>query len=408
MPHRPGRVALAVALVACSAALLDATEKPKQRLTLEMLDRSLELGRRYLLSSQRDAGHFVYEYDFIAGSARPTDSPVRQAGALWGLVLVHLANPSPRTQAAATRGLAFFREYSRKGSDGRGWPAYPERTKGKTNTVALLVLALVDFLRDETLDDEVRRRCERQLNRYMNFLMSLRRHDGLFAGSYDAKTGEAIGTPSPYADGEALLAMARVARYTERRRLRTPLLESARRMHGRYVKAALQRDPDSDMTKGFYQWASLAFFEINDAGWDTGDRLAKHTVEMAHWMIDTHRTLKRTRNTGYAYEGLTVACELARRLGDEEARAKFERVIHQGLYKLISWQVGGPHPTAFLQAHPTGDPKAIGGVMNGAADPILRIDVTQHQMHAVILARWFLFGVERPQERGKPPAEPDR
>ena len=39
----------------------------------------------------------------------------------------------------------------------------------------------------------------------------------------------------------------------------------------------------------------------------------------------------------------------------------------------------------------TDDPKAIGGVMNSKSYPKLRIDVTQHQMHAVILARRFIY-----------------
>jgi hypothetical protein len=62
--------------------------------------------------------------------------------------------------------------------------------------------------------------------------------------------------------------------------------------------------------------------------------------------------------------------------------------IDTGLYKLTGWQVGGPlqHRNRYLSQHPTRDPLAVGGIMNHHQQSLLRIDLTQHQMHAVILA----------------------
>jgi hypothetical protein len=75
-------------------------------------------------------------------------------------------------------------------------------------------------------------------------------------------------------------------------------------------------------------------------------------------------------------------------------------IIDRSFYKLTSWQIGGPLVEAnpFLVENKTDDPVALGGIMNSAkAYPDkppekgdtrheLRIDVTQHQMHAVTLA----------------------
>ena len=36
--------------------------------------------------------------------------------------------------------------------------------------------------------------------------------------------------------------------------------------------------------------------------------------------------------------------------------------------------------------HPTTETIAVGGVMNAKNEPALRIDTTQHQMHAVVMA----------------------
>jgi hypothetical protein len=58
--------------------------------------------------------------------------------------------------------------------------------------------------------------------------------------------------------------------------------------------------------------------------------------------------------------------------------------------------VGGPlaAENPYLAAHPTDDPLAVGGVMNAASEPPLRIDVAQHQMHAVILALQHVYAAE--------------
>ncbi len=111
-------------------------------------------------------------------------------------------------------------------------------------------------------------------------------------------------------------------------------------------------------------------------------------------MINTHHTLKRKRNTGYAYEGLIHAWVIARKNKDNKAMAQIQRTINIGLYKLTTWQVASPVENKFIKKHTKDDPLAIGGVMNGAKDPVLRIDVTQHQMHAVILARKYVYANE--------------
>ena len=64
------------------------------------------------------------------------------------------------------------------------------------------------------------------------------------------------------------------------------------------------------------------------------------------------------------------------------------RAIDLGLPKLTSWQVGGPNANDCIGSPPA-DTLAIGGVQNQRSEPALRIDVTQHKMHAVVLARRY-------------------
>jgi UDP-N-acetylmuramoyl-tripeptide--D-alanyl-D-alanine ligase len=98
------------------------------------------------------------------------------------------------------------------------------------------------------------------------------------------------------------------------------------------------------------------------------------------------QTLKRTRNTAYAYEGIIHAYQLAKLRQDEVHVKKFGAVIESGLTKLTAWQLGHPIANEYIRQARTDDLRGLGGIQNHRREPQLRIDVTQHQMHAVTLA----------------------
>jgi UDP-N-acetylmuramoyl-tripeptide--D-alanyl-D-alanine ligase len=381
-----------LALLSCrlpAASARPAFEEPG-KLSREILGRSLLLGRSFLLRNQKPEGNFFYEYDFVARRDLAEDNQVRQAGALWSLALIHADRRSAETFEAVKRGVGFFNRNSKEIRDGRKYPVYPKSKKGRTGTVALLTLTLIDFLRAEK-DFSDRGKYESDLGKYLKFLLSLRMPNGQFYEAYRLDNGKGEGGASPYFDGESLLALVKAAKYAGRGSLQRIVLESAETMHQKNVVEPLRRDRSSGTTKGFYQWGSMAYYELYTSGWPGVEAYAKRVLGLAHWMAYVQNPLRKKGNTAYAFEGLVSAWEVARLTGQERALRKIGEVIDRGLLKLSSWQVGGDFPNAFLQAHPTNDPRAVGGVMNGEADPVLRIDVTQHQMHAVILARRFIY-----------------
>ena len=150
-------------------------------------------------------------------------------------------------------------------------------------------------------------------------------------------------------------------------------------MYKTNVQAALTADPDSDTTKGFYQWGSMAFYELYTSDWSDKDQ-ADWILEMAVWMVDTHEVLGKTKNTAYAFEGLISAYETARLTGDAELQNKLLMAVDTGLDKLLDWQITN-----------SADPLANGGIKNETEGETLRIDVAQHQMHATILALKFIY-----------------
>ena len=374
-------------------------EKPKsprllrpptsRRLTQSRLTSSVTAGREYLLNQQTAMGTFRYQVNFLTGQAADDDNEIRQAGALWGLALIHQADPSEITGMAIMRGVKRFRAWSRRAEDGGKFINYPHASDGKTGTVALVSLALIELLRcEESVDDQA---LEQQRREYFQFLQSLRLPDGRFSSRYDLTTGISFARPSPYADGETLLAMIKSARYLDHRAMRMVALQSAETMYQKYFVEAQQANPDSPHSKAFYQWGSLSFLELYDSGWPGTEQFAERTIEMGHWMLDTHRVLERKANTAYAFEGLICAWELARRTKDRASQEKFFRAIQQGMLKLMTWQVGNPLQNEFLRKSENFKQECRGGVLGSAKDPWLRIDTTQHQMHAVLLARRYLF-----------------
>ena len=361
----------------------------RRELTKEQLERSLALGARYLLAHQKADGSFDYEYDWRSGSLSAEDNEVRQAGALWGMALIHQTQSVPELAAGIERGLSFFDQHSQL-VQGSRCVAYPGSTSGTMGTVALVALAYTDYLRSASgMPKEQRAGYEQRLDELLAMLLGSVSPSGLWYSQYDVKTCKPFGKPSSYSDGEALLALTKAAKYLGRRQHVDAILRAAAAGRRLNIQRARAQDADSDITKGYYQWSSMAFHEIATSDFPGGQAYGPVVVELADWIIDEHAILTRYRNTGYAFEGITVAYDLAQRAGDAAHAAKFACAIDIGLQRLLSWQVGGPSPNRFTAG--ATDPKALGGVQNGAFDSPLRIDVTQHQMHATQLALQYLY-----------------
>jgi hypothetical protein len=413
-PTTARRPTLAAVAMLCLLAVLlgqaqpDGTPpstQPDKRLTREQLDRSIDLARSYLLASQLKPGNFTYEYHIVDGTTALSDNQVRQAGAMWGLALLHQDNPTPETHDAVLRALAFFNTNSREMPDGRRFTVYPTDMVGQTNTVALTVLTIVDFLRAEPRVSE-RAELEKYLKGYIEFLLKLRKPDGTFSAYYDPEDGfppmKGAGS-SPYSDGEALLALVKAAKYAGYGKLQNSILASAQEMYRDHfeeeAKHVLKQGGSSPLVKGFYQWGAMAFYEIYTSDWKNRHRFGDMALRMSDWMLTHNKIAVPGGNNSYAIEGLAVSWEIARLSGDQAAMDRIAAVIHPALYELTTWQVGGPMPNEFLQKRPTNDPKAVGGVMSKKNDPMLRIDTTQHQAHALMLVRRFLYAEPKNQER---------
>ena len=375
-------------------------------LRLQILDESIELAEEFMVSNQLPAGNFAYEYDWGTKKDNPQDSAVRQGGALWGLSLFYLSNPSERTQKAIEKSIDFILNHTQALSNGRLHIIYPGAKSSETGCVALYSLGLIEYLRAGGPKSDKRKKViEETLHGYLAFLASQQLSNEHFSRGYLlAPHNKRIESSSPYFDGETLLCLIKAAKYLNIKKYREVIEKGIMSCAKTYTYAWL-RDGNPSRTKGFYQWGTMSFYEYSQMNWKDSSLFGDVALFLAYWMIYHHQTLSRTRNTAYAHEGLVHAYLLAQQKKDEKAALAVKEVINRGLHKLMRWQVGGPlrKLNKHLLDGGKDDRRACGGFQNHRKEKGLRIDVTQHQGHAMILARKHLFPAkaqnELPQKR---------
>ena len=360
----------------------------------KVLKEAIKLGEEFMLQNQLAKGNFAYEYNWGTKKDNPDDSAVRQGGALWGMALFYLYEPKEKTRAAIEKCFDFILQNTKPLSHGRLVIDYPGSRQVKTGCVALYALGLIEYLRAGGPKSAERKKLmEKTLDGYLEFLASQQMDNDHFSSGYLlAPKNRKIMASSPYFHGETLLWRLKANTYLNRKKYR-PVIEKGIFACAKTYTFAWQRDGKPNRTKGFYQWGTMSFYEYGLTNWQDAALYRDIALFLAHWMIYHHETLRRTRNTAYAHEGLVHAYLLARQKTDQKAAQAIKEVIHRGLHKLMRWQVGGPlrKLNKYLLDGGMKDKRALGGFQNHRKEKGLRIDVTQHQGHAMLLALKHLF-----------------
>ena len=387
---------------------VDPRKSLELKMDREVLGQAYDAGSAFLVNWQLPEGNFRYMYDWQDGTWVDDDHQVRQAGSLWGIATCYRHKPTAEAKEALDKGLRFWFEHTIPGPDeGTLMMKYPGDNRLDSGTVALVSLAIIEYLKtDAPMDDAWRTELDTKLDGYLGFLVWMQRDNGHISKSYDHKRKKRRESSNGYYDGESLLAMSKAARQLGKTELVPTIERAARAMAETYTVKAWAKSRDSNETKGFFQWGCMSFAEYYQAGWADKELIGDVALSLGFWMIHTHRTLSRRRNHAYAVEGLLAAWRIANMRGDIPAQTDLLFVADRSLYKLSQWQIGGPlaGENKWLRDNNTDDPMAQGGVMNAkkpSGRPVakdvahqLRIDVTQHQMHAVTMSLEHVYGKE--------------
>ncbi|MBR6057556.1 MAG: hypothetical protein IKP58_05230 [Victivallales bacterium] len=365
-------------------------------LSREILIQSLEAARAYYLNQQKTEGNFKYLLDISDGQTADDDNQVRQAGAIWGLACLNRDFFNEPTRRALLLGFDFFIQNIKTLPTGETVIVYPGEKNLNSGTVALFCLALTDFLagQDKYLDQNTKDKYRRILFTHIGFLRTMELDDGSWSRAYELSSGIRKPVPSSYYDGETLLAYCKVARLYNRKDLIRRINFALPRLIHRYTVQTWQPDGDQDLTKGFYQWGSMAFAEYIEAGWEPHAKLAADAaLALAWWQIDENQLESKKANVAYAVEGLASAWKIAKMTGRKEAEDRLKPIIDNIMGKLILCQYKGP----FMQYNPylmslkNVVPEAYGGITAAQNSPLVRIDNVQHQVHATLLMLKYLY-----------------
>lgn len=357
-----------------------------QRITSGDLDVCVDLCRRHLQALQTERGNFRYQYDWEKGEYLDDDNAVRQAGSLWALADLRRLRPDPALDEACARGLAFYDEHSGTNGEGGRFATYPDQEHGYMGSTALLALTLIELLRNPAAAGAAEQdRWRDLLDGYLHYLLDAQLADGRWPSLYDAATGRAHGEPSAFFDGESLLALTRAARHLGIPHLGGAITRGAAGAYRRHVLLALRRDHNSSDTVGYYQWGTMAMYEIIKMDMDESDRYEEIVHYLADWLCRIRRLGDRSHNPAASLEGLLHAYDLAAS-GDFPARAeRYRETIEASLQRMLGLQVGHPRACGLVSRAPPEAP-SLGGCQHWPERPELRIDFAMHQLHAALLA----------------------
>jgi len=379
-----------------ASSCVDANEIP-----VNDLKTGLALGAQFLMHSQTPEGNFRYEYNWKTKQDSHDDNSVRQGGTLWGLVLAHADSPDSTLYLPSIRkALNFFALHSVTLADGRRLIQYPGQPN-KLGTVALVALAHIDLLRqpEKLADTTEKAALEDNLDGYLKTLLQneFNTSEGQpdFRKSYQ-NNGQPKGKGSPYYDGECLLALIKAAKYLGR----TDLWDRIERMADGGWKVNVEpgltdvekhgpKKATKEM-KGYYQWSSMSWYELLEADNERFARFAPRLLHYADWMVGVQESSKGNGNTGYAFEGLIPAYLVAVSQNDDIRANRIACALRKSIHRLNGMQVGHPKARGITQDAPVEDTRARGGAQNAGDSPLLRIDTTQHQMHAVLMMKLLL------------------
>jgi UDP-N-acetylmuramoyl-tripeptide--D-alanyl-D-alanine ligase len=352
----------------------------------EALHLSVHLGAEHLCAQQTPEGLFRYEMDVVTGRENRQNNMIRQVGAFWATALLltsrhaHLDDPLRQKVERTFERMESWIAARTKPLPGQAGATWVD-LGGEVQTGAAALIAL-GYLERVAAGET---RFAPALRGHLAFLAAARGSDGRFSDSWSPRRRRFGRGSNPYADGEALLALAKNRAVLGDHTYDTLLDEAAPALRDRWYASK-----EADERKGFYQWGSMAFSWIARARPERARPWQDVILKYSDWMVLEHKTLSRTRNTSYAVEGLATAFAVARERGDRTREKSLRYTILKTHARAISAQIGHPlsRGNTFVQAIPRArreSDRVRGGFLNGHAEPSLRIDVTQHAIHSILL-----------------------
>jgi hypothetical protein len=361
---------------------------PERPVTTGSLRAAAIAGAGYLARNQDARGRFVYRYD----SARDDDEGgynlLRHCGAAMSLFQVFAISADPAHRDAGLRALDYVRENYLLDLPGFPGAAFLREGRAKKRgevKLGALGLGILAWLAAADAGVELSAEDRAFVARLGRGIVAMQRPSGELASylAYGDDPGSA--RRSTYYPGEAMLALARLARFTGE----ASYLDVARRAAdfqlGRWSWGGLEIRVPPDA------WGAQALEEIYAAFHDP--RHSTYAFRIADELVQTtfprgsdvpfdlvgatfdFTRLVRTGPTSARNEAVVSSARLARSMGDHDRESRYLAAATDAAWFGIAQQVRPE--AAFLFRDPE---QAMGGVRDSIVDGSIRIDGVQHSI----------------------------
>jgi AmmeMemoRadiSam system protein A len=355
----------------------------------ERIAAAIDGGADYLLRVQRTDGGFVYEHDPATGEDAVGDHIVRQLATTWVVASLARRRGTAREREALGRALVFIAAKTRPAARGSDLLVLSDEPDGAhLGAVAFALLTLVGA-EDGALEGMAKRLAES--------ILSLQRPDGGFDTHFPAAT---LPEAEDFYPGEAMLALMQL-----HERHPDPRYPEALRRALPYYRAHFRRERSA----AFVPWQTAAYAHLFRL---TGEsEHADFVFELADAILPLQHVGADVAHADYVggyragnvpgiaaatyNEGVLEAYDVARRRGDRERAARYQRAAL--LAALFTLRLQFTRENAFHVRHPD---RALGAFRFSLADSALRIDHTQHALNSLLKVERHLFPAATPARAG--------
>ena len=346
-----------------------------QRLPKETLEQKLASSitreTEWFLNNQKETGDFVYERLTATGEVNDGNSIVRQAGGMYGLGQAYRYKKDPQVAQAFEKGLTYFKALTATKSATMAAVSHEDSTL--TNTTALLVLGLTEFIEADNRNNTVENL--EYLVRLSNYLESTQATSGAYINSYSP-----VHLESDYNNGETMYALIRSYQLTQK----DSYLASVKRM----ADYAITHYGTNAFHSSFFSWGMAGFAYL-------------YTIEpeQKYWkyLSESFDTYMQDRGVGYekyiqSKEGEPVApgsavfLEGVDHIGwiaKSKDQVKYKKInlhLRRMLDHLLSYELNSPYGKYRSESA-----SVSGAVCSQVSCESTRMDFVQHHMSAMTL-----------------------
>lgn len=343
----------------------------RQQLSSDLND-SMELSGNWFKEIQNNQGDFTYQIDTKTAQPADDNNIVRQAGSLYSLAQLYKVDKDPSTKEMLDKGFAYFDILIQSKGEDKSAVVYDNRTK--SNTTALLLLALVEYAEGTNSNDF------ELIQRLSNYLVFTQTDAGDFVNEY-LDTSEV----SDYNNGETFYALIRSYIL-----IKDPVYLASVKKAADYFKTTYSKQ---EFNSGFFSWGMAGFAYLYNTSQDSSDWdfLEAYYLKYLNSRGNSIQICIIGKGQSCTKPGVAVFLEGVAHIGwiakdkDSKLYKDIRTHLELTLNDLLKYQIGGNHSSFNFR-----EQTLQGATCADVACSYTRIDYTQHQLSASYLYLKFI------------------